>query len=54
MSRNPPITDHTMSTIALQSITAAAARSGITLLRTYRLVSKAWYIGPMVGEGCRG
>jgi hypothetical protein len=38
MLRNPPITDHTTSTIAVQSMTASIARSGVILLVRYRRV----------------
>ena len=45
VARNPPITDHEMSTIAVHSTTAREASSGMTLLVRYRRVRRDWYTG---------
>ncbi len=48
--RNPPMTDQVMRMVATDSMTAAIASRGMTLLVRYLRVSRAWYTGRMVGR----
>src|SRR6267142_286652 len=54
ITRNPPMMDQTMSSIATQSVTATAAKRGMTLLVRYRRVRRDWYTGGTVGKGGGG